>query len=84
MWGDSESASKNTSDAIFKIPKEGLLIFSLACDLVLAGYNRGVSHQLIKHTIKILRGPLSISVASNSKLDLFSKSRFQLNVFTMF
>ena len=36
MWGDSESASKNTSDSILKIRKERFLIFPLACDLVLA------------------------------------------------
>ena len=36
MWGESESASKNTSDPIFKIRKERFLIFPLACDLVLA------------------------------------------------
>ena len=34
MWGDSESASKNTSDPILKIRKEQFLIFPLACDLV--------------------------------------------------
>ena len=37
MWGDSESASKNTSaDPILKIRKERFLVFPLACDLVLA------------------------------------------------
>ena len=36
MWGDLESASKNTSDPILKIRKERFLIFPLACDLVLA------------------------------------------------
>ena len=36
MWGNSESASKNTSDPILKIRWERLLIFPLACDLVLA------------------------------------------------
>ena len=36
MWGDSESASKNTSDPIIlKIRKERFLIFPLACDVVL-------------------------------------------------
>ena len=36
MWGDSESASKNTLDPILKLRKERFLIFPLACDLVLA------------------------------------------------
>ena len=39
MWGDSKSASKNTSDPILKMRKERFLIFPLACDLVLAAKN---------------------------------------------
>ena len=46
MWGDSESASKNTSDTILKIRlrKERFLILPLAraCDLVLANEKRAV------------------------------------------
>ena len=41
MWGDLESASKNTSDPILKIQKERFLIFPLACDLVLARFLPG-------------------------------------------
>ena len=49
MWGDSESASKNTSDLILKIRKERFLIFPLACDLVLALLGRLKAHGRLKN-----------------------------------
>ena len=52
MWGDSESASKNTSYAIHRIPKYGFLILSLAYDLVLA-YSEGDARRLDADGIRL-------------------------------
>ena len=42
-----------------------------------AKHNSGVSTSIKAHNFaRLLRGPLSISVASNSKLDLFPKSQY--------
>ena len=57
----SAAAGQTTSGKLFA-PSSRLLSYS------------GVSTSIIKHTI--LRGPLSISVASNSKLGLFPKPRY--------
>ena len=46
------------------------------CDQSLSGKS-GVSTSIKAHNfVQLLRGPLSISVASNSKLDLFPKTRY--------